>query len=134
MPLHTCVLADGRGVVQTGEGIVTAEEILADLVALRGDSSGQANHEYVLVDFSRVTRIVARASDLERFVHAQQSVAMAAPRVAIAIAASGDVVFGLSRMWEGMAAHLSWEKAVFRTRAEAIAWLREQRGPLDIPE
>lgn len=134
MPVHTEFLADGRGVVQTGEGVVTAQEILADMIEQRTDPARPKGHHYVLVDFTRVTQVVARLPDIERFVCEQKGVAVQAPRVAIAIAASRDVVFGLSRMWEGLATGLPWEHGVFRTRAEAIAWLRERRGPVDLAE
>jgi len=134
MPVHTEFLADGRGVLQTGEGVVTAREILDDLVQQRTDPTRPKGHRYVLVDFTQVTRIVARTSDVEQFVREQRSVALHAPEVAIAIAASADVVFALSRMWEGLATGLPWERGVFRTRAEAIEWLRDRRGPVDFGE
>lgn len=131
MPISTQFTADGRGAIQTGVGVVTAQEILAEMIHQHTDPERPKGHDYVLIDFTRVTEIRARAADVPRLVLEQEIVALQAPRVAIAIAAESDAVFGMARMWEGHATALHWERAVFRSRREAVAWLDACRGPVE---
>lgn len=51
------------------------------------------------------------------------------PRLRVALAVPPDLLFGIGRMWEGLAAETGWEAGVFRTLAEAEAWLG--RGAAD---
>lgn len=67
------------------------------------------------VDSARVEIIVNLDMQLARKMRKGLLVAAAAPR---------DIQFGLSRMWQTLAEATGWEIQVFRTREEALAWLR----------
>lgn len=126
MPFCTDYLSDGRGAVQTGEGEVTVAELLVEVAAVR-DNPAAMQHDYVLVDFSAMTRFRASVSDLRALIQQQTGLAAHATKIAMAVVAPKDAVFGTARMWESLAYTLPWEIRVARSRAEAIAWLRQRR-------
>jgi hypothetical protein len=51
------------------------------------------------------------------------------PRLRVALAVTPDLLFGIGRMWESLAAQTGWEAGVFRSLAEAERWLG--RGSAD---
>ncbi|MBV8280953.1 MAG: hypothetical protein JO347_02675, partial [Candidatus Eremiobacteraeota bacterium] len=44
----------------------------------------------------------------------------------VAIHAKDDEPFALARMWQVLVQQTGWETAVFRERADAVAWVRER--------
>ncbi len=127
MPLHTEFTPDGRGVLQTATGSVSLVELITDLSGRQGDPARIAQRRFVLTDFSGATALTdATTENLRRLIAEQRRTARAAPKLDLAIIAPSDLIFGVARMWEGMAEDLGWSGCVVRTRAEALAWLREQ--------
>lgn len=78
----------------------------------------------VLIDYSEVTSI---GVPLEVFVHAAR--VMAEKRLKVAVYATLDVIFGVSRQTIMTAGLPEGEQfAVFREREQAVAWLISPRG------
>jgi len=65
---------------------------------------------------------------VRRLIEVDRSLVELIPRTAIAIVAPKDELFGLSRMWEMMVGVPGWETRVFRSRADAEAWLATVPG------
>jgi hypothetical protein len=55
------------------------------------------------------------------------------PEGLVAIVAPNDILYGLSRMWETLADRSALTTRVMRTRAEAVAWLKEELGKRQLP-
>jgi hypothetical protein len=51
------------------------------------------------------------------------------PRICLATVVSGDLGYGIVRMWYGHAESVAWRCRLFRDRAEADRWLREEVDP-----
>jgi hypothetical protein len=49
------------------------------------------------------------------------------PNMLVAIAAPRDYAFGMARMWQAFVEDTGWNTAVFRSRAAASDWLRENK-------
>jgi hypothetical protein len=45
------------------------------------------------------------------------------PRLRVALAVTPDLLFGIGRMWDSLAAQTGWKSGIFRSLAEAEAWL-----------
>ena len=48
------------------------------------------------------------------------------PDPLVAIVANSDIAYGLSRMYEALLSGTDWDVRVFRTRPEAVQWIREK--------
>ena len=44
----------------------------------------------------------------------------------VALVASQDLIYGLSRMWQVLSEGTNWETMVFRNREDAEAWIKER--------
>lgn len=116
----------GRGLVFTAAGDLTAGDILAskrDLLA-QPDRLRPLRHALVLLE--DVTRFTPTNDDIRDIATADTKIALLAPDVSVGIVAPTDYLFGLSRMWEVFAEATAWRIAVFRSRAEADAWIRTE--------
>jgi hypothetical protein len=47
------------------------------------------------------------------------------PDVVVALIASKNVMFGLTRMWEVFVDQIGWKTKVFRSKTEAEVWIKE---------
>lgn len=99
---------------------------LADLVhaygaIIRGPDYDPYCHD--LVDLTPVRRVAATAAALNMFADSFRAVDQLAVRTCLAIVAPSTVAFGLSRMYALLRAGAPEEIRIFRTRAEAEAWL-----------
>lgn len=112
-------------VVVDGYGTVTGEEVFAYQreVWISPDVVGYDE----LVDMSRVQQVAPFSSDRAREL-ARLAAAMDGPETSskLAIVATDDLLFGLSRMYEAFREaepRSRKQVSVFRSRAEAMAWL-----------
>jgi hypothetical protein len=128
MPYITKFVEDGRGVIQTGEGVLTGDELIAGSLRARAEAEISNRLEYGFADFSAVTEFRATPEDLRRLAESQMLTARLVPRAVVAIVAPTDHVFGMVRMWEAYADATGWTTRVFRDRASAEAWLKETRA------
>ncbi len=127
MPLQTEFTADGRGVLQTVTGDLSVEDLIRDLSGRQDDPARLAQRRFVLVDFSGVTRLTgATPEKVRRLIAEQRRAARFAPRLALAVIAPPDHIYGIARMWEGLTEDLGWSVCIVRTRVDAIAWLSDQ--------
>lgn len=127
MSLRTEFSADGRGVFQTVSGEFSLEDLIADLRQRQGDPARVGQRSFSLIDFSAATKLTdATPETMNRLIAEQRGLARSAPRLHLVVVAPSDLIFGIARMWEGRTEDLGWSGCVVRTRAEALAWLREQ--------
>jgi len=125
VPFSTEYLPDGRRVHLTGTGLLTGQEILDAKAGLLRSPDRLKGLACGLVDVTDVTELRITRDDVLEFVAVDVRIAALVPRaVAVAVVAPGDLAFGLARMWEAFAEVTGWTTHVFRSRAEAEAWLR----------
>ena len=108
------------------DGIVGAEELVASHVEFTESQMDELrNCRTWFVDFSTAVFDDTKSSDIRELavIAVGNSEQMLMRRVAFCTPA--DMNFGLARMWEALADETGWEIQVFRSKAEATAWLDE---------
>ena len=123
MPFATEFIEQGRGLVLTGSGLITARDIHDVKTALLAQESLLRQVAYAIVDLKAVTELKLTAAELRGLVKLDLHLAKLLPHAAVAIVAAADHPFGMARMWEVLAEDTGWQTAVFRTRAQAEAWV-----------
>ena len=123
MPVRLVTVAQGQGLVYSAHGRVTGPDFLAaneealnlplaPLVFSVVDHSGASELYY---DGNHIKRIVEQDKQLMKLVR---------PGLLVAVIAPTNLEFGLSRMWQQMAAITGWEIMVVRSRDDADRWVR----------
>jgi hypothetical protein len=129
MPYTTELIDGGRGVLHVGTGVLTGAEILAGARAAHSAPGRVGKFTHGLTDLSGVTELRLTAEEVRRISEENRITArIAVPGAPVAIVATSELVFGMARMWEVHVEDTGWTTRVFRSRAEAEAWLR---GRLD---
>jgi hypothetical protein len=126
MGYTTQFIDDGRGMIHTGDGVLTGEELIAGSMRLRAEMKRGGHVEYAMSDLSAVTEMRVTPDDLRQLAEAQLVTAQILPRALAAVVAPHDHIFGMARMWEAYADATGWETRVFRDRTSAERWLEEQ--------
>lgn len=124
MPGTIEFVEDGRGLVFSGSGVLTGQEILEAKEALAADEVPLRTVKFALVLLEDVTAVDVTIGDLRAAAIVDRRLARMMPNAAVAIVAPRDHDFGIARMWEAIADVPEWTTYVFRSREEADAWLR----------
>jgi hypothetical protein len=127
MPVERKRTDDGLGVIIIGSGAVTEAEYL-DFYTKELSVGAEVSEypRYGLNDFSEVTSVTIASSAVSTIASYSKKAAEANPDCITAIVADKDVIFGLARMWELMSSDAPMEIMVFRDRAEAEEWIRQE--------
>jgi hypothetical protein len=115
---------DGRGLVFSGSGVLTGQEILEAKEALAADEVPLRTVKFALVLLEDVTAVDVTIGDLRAAAIVDRRLARMMPNAAVAIVAARDHDFGIAGLWEAVAGVPGWATYVFRSREEADAWLR----------
>ncbi len=126
MSANHVVVPELRLVVSRLAGTLTPEDVERARDGLRGDPRFDPSYSH-LVDMRRVTRLPVAAAGVRRLAGATTFAAGSRQ----ALVASSDLVFGLARMYEGLAGALAQHVAVFRSLADALEWLGVAVGDLE---
>ena len=126
MPYEPTFAANGKVLICRGHGIVTAEEIAAEIARNSRDPGRLRDRKCYILDYSDAKSVSVTAEDINGFISAQDSRAHLIPKLHVLVIAPRDSVFGLMREWEGLAYHLHWEIEVFRTWQAAELVLRKR--------
>lgn len=124
MPYLTEFIDGGKGVVRIGMGVVTGQEILKAVMAWDTDNPPLEWITHALIDLTEVSAMDISAEEIRRIAEVDKASSKKMGRVHVAIAASQDIAFGMSRMYSGLTVSTGWIVNILRTRPEATAWLR----------
>jgi len=123
MPYHSELIEDGTCVLRVGTGVLTGKEILATARALPEVVVDMSKITHGLVDLTGVTRLDVSTEEVRRISELNLKISELTGPGRIAIAASSDLAFGMSRMYGALVSTKNWTVATFRTMEEARAWL-----------
>ncbi|NWJ42369.1 MAG: hypothetical protein HXX12_15520 [Geothrix sp.] len=123
MPYLTELIHEGTGLLRLGRGVLTGQEILDVIAAFPEGISTPERITHCLVDLTGVTRLEVSNRELEAIVATDSLKLKGTNLTRAAIAAPEDLTYGVSNMYRGHASHSGIEIRVFRTLAEAKAWL-----------
>jgi hypothetical protein len=104
--------------VLTGAELVAANR---EFFATQLDRFAEA--ETWLSDYTECTVGEFATEQIQDLVQISVRVSRVNPRLRVALAAAPDLLFGLGRMWESLAAQTGWRAGVFRSLEKAEEWL-----------
>ena len=128
--MYSIEFDEQRHILQfVGAGRLTGHDIIGAKQALLTTEDRVRLVRAFLVDLANVDVLEITGDQMRQIIGLDAQLSALAPHAAVAIVAPRDHVFGLSRMWEAQADMVGWTTAVFRSPAEADAWLSQRRGP-----
>jgi hypothetical protein len=129
MPYATELTEDYMGVVHTGTGVVTGEEILRGSQTVAQLVENTENFHYEFVDLSGATGIEITEQHLQEIVTLDRMTAYFRPHAVVVIVAPDEHLFAVAKQWESLVQDLGWKTHIARARSEAKSWLRENFDP-----
>jgi hypothetical protein len=126
MPIAIHYLDDGLGFELRGWGYVSGKDILCAIAERFSSEEKMKRYRYGIADYTAVEEFDVSNREIDLIVQEDLKAANINPHMILALAASDDLVFGLSRMFAGIAEQSRWCINVFRSAAEAAAWVKKR--------
>ncbi|MDJ0919161.1 MAG: hypothetical protein QNJ05_15490 [Woeseiaceae bacterium] len=120
MPIEMAREKGGSVLAFTGRGVVTGSEILEMLEGVYATDFAASDQ---LWDFTGADRVDVATDEIRRMEALDREVVSRDVSFRVAVAASQDLAFGLSRMWATFVDDIQIETHVARTIKEAREWL-----------
>ena len=119
----------GFGVFIEGSGVVSDQEYGGWMTAhLTQDADKLCGYAWALSDYSRASGLDVTPATVERVAGLCVDAANSGVNAVVAIVVPSDAAFGLSRMFEALAAYTGWTISTFRSLTDAVAWIRCRLG------
>ncbi len=112
------------GILMTGEGEVTGQELIDANEKLYASDEQTAAYEFQLADFTKVTQFSVSQLQIKTLVRQDRDASKINSHLKMAIVGDDALVFGFSRMWQTYLPDESLETEVFRTMDLALEWLQ----------
>lgn len=122
------VVEQGTLLILQASGLLAGDELVATTRTLVDEGPTLTHVRTVLVLLDDVTQLAVGAEHVQKVVDLDRRLVGFIPKADVAIVASRDEVYGMARMWEMMVGIPTWKIEVFRSRAEADAWIAERRS------
>ena len=129
MPITYTLLENG-GISAKGEGVVSGNEIKEINDAIYKTPEDILKIKYQIWDLTNVSEILLSNKDIEDFAKQDAAAANINANMIIAIVASSNLMFSLSRMWEGLSYDSPFQSMVFRNIEDAEKWIDEMTRKL----
>ncbi len=127
MPVSVLDVDNGRGNVITISGAASRQELLSALgTHLCQDAGKFGRYRYSLMDLTGATELDADVETVRRIAAWSRDAVDSNPDAVVAVAASTDLAFGLTRMWQLQMGEPVWDMAILPSRSEAEAWIRDK--------
>ncbi|MFV2059750.1 MAG: hypothetical protein ACC653_03640 [Gammaproteobacteria bacterium] len=126
MPIINTNTDNGFGVITTLTGNVSGDELITAQKDRYSSTKKILLLKYILADFSDTEKLDLCSNHVLLCSNLSKSASQNNPNICIAAVMNTDLGYGLSRMWQAYTDDIPWNAKVFRTRAEAEDWLREE--------
>ena len=127
MPYEIKDCDGGIGNIIEGRGIVTNQEFIDFFKRhLTQDKDKFSKYRYSLIDYTAVTKVDVGSESIEFIADFCIAASKVNPDPILAFAAEDDLIFGLSRMYESFVYQTDWEIRVFRSKKDAMEWIKER--------
>lgn len=124
MPVELRYEDGGAGVRFICTGIVSGDEMLAANEEVYSPDRLEALR-YHLTDFTGAESFNFPKDVVRQIAFQDEKAAETNPNLIMAVAGDRDLIFGLSRMWQAFVGEEHVKTHVFRTVAEAEAWIKD---------
>lgn len=125
MPVDVKYLDGGKGVVAAMSGFVTGDELIAANREVFSRDLAAEPYLYSLVDCDEVGGVNVSTLQLHEIARQNIGASKNLQNYIVAIYAKNDLPFALARMWQVFVDRTGWDTQVFRSRPEAVAWIKE---------
>lgn len=122
MPLTIELLEDGEGIQVSATGDVNGRQIIEANEEIFA-SNPLSGRRYQIIDYTGAESYDVSTSEIQTLAKQDLAAWDRKPDMIIAIVSEDDLVYGISRMWEGFIGAKSSNTGVFRTVGEARAWI-----------
>src|SRR3954470_10695799 len=112
----------GAGMVQLGEDVITADELMEAARALNRAPDAVRQLRFALLDFTKASELLLTGEQLRDVVAENEVTSTLVSPGLIAIIAPHDQIYGLARMWQVFVEKLNWTVGIFRSKPEAVEW------------
>ena len=127
MPVEINDCDGGLGNYILVRGVASAEEYVdAFKRHLEQDEEKFKKYLYSLCDYTGIRQFDISNPMVQQLADMSVRAMKINPDVIVAIVADQDLYFGLSRMFEALVFDKGWETYVFRSKEEALDWIREK--------
>jgi len=127
MPIEIKDCDGGIGVRLVFQGVVSDKEYLESLERhLTQDNERFKKYRYSLTDLSALTEVNVTNATIQQVAYLCEEASKINPDPLVAFFADNDLFYGLSRMFETLVMNTNWETMAFRSRNEAVEWIRER--------
>lgn len=134
MELRLELIDAGRGVRMTTRGVVPGRLIVdAHRSMLERHLEQFAGCRYWFSDHSQLQALGIDADDTREVAALGRDLVRANPDLVIGALASGDLEYGILRMWQAHADDLDWRTRISRDENQLRAWMDEQLGTATAP-
>jgi hypothetical protein len=123
MPIQIYDIDHGIGFWYYAQGKLTGSELIANK---KIGAKYIHKLDYWLLDFIDITDVEISDSELQQIVAEDLHQSFINPDVVFAVAADSDYAYGMVRMWMGHIGQLPWKIELFRSREQALGWLRDR--------
>jgi len=127
MPITVKDTDNRLGVIIHAAGILTSEEYLkAMLDHLNQPAVKLAQYIYSLADYTEVTELKLKTSDVRTIAYKCNAVSKVAPDVIVANVGSNELFHSLANMWGALIAENNWTTTNVHKISQAKDWIRYQ--------
>jgi len=126
MPITIKSLDSGLGISFTGNGIVTGEDLINATRKIFSSEESIRKSRYGLLDFSKIEWFNATSAELKIVTDMDTRAAQINPDLIITIVTEESSAYGISQIWKAYMDETNWESKIFRSRAEAEAWIKKR--------
>lgn len=124
MPVELKYLDGGKGAIAVMSGHVTGDELIAANREVFSRDLAAEPYLYSLVDCDNIEGLNVSTLQLREVAQIDLSASKNLTNYVVAIYAKNDLPFALARMWQVFVEQAGWETRVFRSRPEAVAWVK----------
>ena len=129
MPVTTETTEDFQGIIQTGRGLVTGDELVQACHAAFHLVQNTRNFHYEFVDLTDATALQFSPGDLEQITERDRMAAVYRPDAIVVIVAPQKEFYDLAKAWESRVQDLGWTTHITRDRAAGLKWLKQNFQP-----
>ncbi|CAD7846709.1 MAG: hypothetical protein [Olavius algarvensis Delta 4 endosymbiont] len=132
MPIETSTSENGLGSIIDCSDVVVGDELIDALSQNFNRQAEFRRHRYLILDFSAVTRMNLKEETTDTIVNLCAAAVRTNPDLLVAVVAyfsmavSIDVINRMKGLYELFQHRSDWESLVFRTRPEAVRWIRKR--------
>ena len=127
MPVEIKDCDDGLGVTISGRDSITDQQWLDEFKKhLTQEEDKFRKYRYSLSDYSAVTEVDVSNASIQALAELCIQASKINPYPVVAIVAPSDLAFGLARMTETLISETYWKTEVFRSRQEAVEWIKKE--------